>query len=225
MLRGIIVSAMNAVIEELWEAPELALWEEKIAARLREERTKREQFYRDITPSMKAEFINGSLLLHSPATVKHNYVRIRLARLLSVHVSARQLGQVFDEKLLVCLTRNDYEPDIVFYGPAKTAGLAPDQLRCPPPDLVVEVLSPGTEKNDRGVKFRDYAAHAVREYWLIDPETEFVEQYELVGESYTLRLKSGSGAVRSLVVPDFEVPIRALFDEQANLTEVRRLAR
>jgi Uma2 family endonuclease len=216
---------MNAVIQALWEAPELALWEEKIAARLREERARREQFYSDLTPSLKAEFINGTPLLHSPATVKHNYVRLRLARLLSVHVSARRLGQVFDEKLLVSLTRNDYEPDLVFYGPEKAAGLAPDQLRCPAPDLVVEVLSPGTEQNDRGVKFRDYAAHAVREYWLVDPETEFVEQYELLGESYALRLKSGSGTLRSVVVPDFEVPIRALFDEQANLTEVRRLAR
>jgi hypothetical protein len=65
---------MSAVLEELMEAPELALWEEKIAARLREEHAKREQFYRDITPSMKAEFINGGFVLHSPATVKHNFV-------------------------------------------------------------------------------------------------------------------------------------------------------
>jgi Uma2 family endonuclease len=216
---------MSAVIEELMQAPELALWEEQIAARLREERAKREQFYRDITPSMKAEFINGGFVLHSPATVKHNLVRGRLARLLSVHVNARQLGQVFDEKLLVSLTRNDYEPDIVFYGLEKARALQPDQLRCPAPDLIVEVLSAGTEKNDRGIKFRDYAAHGVREYWLVDPESEAIEQYELAGEAYALRLKSGSGNVRSFAVPDFEIPIRALFDDETNLAELRRLSR
>lgn len=86
------------------------------------------------------------------------------------------------------------------------------------------MLSPGTEKNDRGVKFRDYAAHGVREYWLVDPEAEVVEQYELAAEAYTLRLKSGSGNLASRVVPGFDVAIRAFFDEQANLAELRRLA-
>jgi Uma2 family endonuclease len=88
----------------------------------------------------------------------------------------------------------------------------------------VEVLSPGTEQNDRGIKFRDYAAHGVREYRLVGPQSEAIEQYELAGEDYTLRLKSGSGNVRSLVVPGFEIPIRACFDEQVNLAELRRLA-
>lgn len=215
---------MIPVLEELMQAPELALWEAKIAARLREERDQRQQFYHDITPSMKAEFINGGFVLHSPATVKHNQVRMQLAHLLATHVKARRLGRVFDEKLLVSLTRNDYEPDIVFYSPEKAAGLKPDQLRCPAPDLVVEVLSPGTEKNDRGIKFRDYAAHGVREYWLVDPEAEVIEQYELAGEAYTLRLKSGSGNVTSLIVLGFEIAIRALFDEPTNLAELRWLA-
>ena len=46
-----------------------------------------------------------------------------------------------------------------------------------------------------------------------------------VGEAYPLRLKSGSGSVRSLVVPDFEIPIRAVFDDETNLAELRRLTR
>ena len=65
--------------------------------------------------------------------------------------------------MLVGLTRNDFEPDIVFYGAEKAAALRPDQTTFPPPDLIVEVLSESTEARDRGIKMEDYAAHGVRE--------------------------------------------------------------
>ena len=39
----------------------------------------------------------------------------------------------------------------------------------PAPDFAVEVLSPSTQKNNRGIKFDDYALHNVSEYWIIDP--------------------------------------------------------
>lgn len=45
------------------------------------------------------------------------------------------------------------------------------------PDLVVEVLSPSTQKRDRGVKFDLYEQHGTREYWLIDPDNQTVEVY------------------------------------------------
>ena len=64
---------------------------------------------------------------------------------------------------MVSLTRNDYEPDICFFGVAKAAQLTPDQMRFPVPDLVVEVLSETTQAVDRGVKFDDCAAHGVAE--------------------------------------------------------------
>ena len=36
------------------------------------------------------------------------------------------------------------------------------------PDLVVEILSPSTELNDRGTKFQTYQKYGVREYWILD---------------------------------------------------------
>jgi Uma2 family endonuclease len=48
------------------------------------------------------------------------------------------------------------------------------------PDLVVEVLSPGTAaKRDRMDKFYLYERHKVREYWLVDPQNETIEVYLL----------------------------------------------
>ena len=73
------------------------------------------------------------------------------------------------------------------------------------------------------MKFEDYAAHGVREYFIIDPENEVVEQYLLNDNVYALHLKMNSGSLRSHVIPSFEIPIRAIFDPAENLAALRRL--
>lgn len=54
------------------------------------------------------------------------------------------------------------------------------------PDLIVEVLSPGTEKRDRGYKKDLYEKNGVREYWLVEPETQTVEVYLLKDKKFVL---------------------------------------
>jgi Uma2 family endonuclease len=88
---------------------------------------------------------------------------------------------------------------------------------------LIKVASDAHGDRQRSHFIGRYAAHGIREYWLIDPETETIEQYELADEAYVLRIASRSGTLRSLVLPGFEIPIRAVFDESANLAELRRL--
>ena len=54
------------------------------------------------------------------------------------------------------------------------------------PDLVVEVLSPGTAKNDKGRKKDTYAKHGVKEYWIVNPADKSVDVYILEGSYYVL---------------------------------------
>lgn len=126
---------------------------------------------------------------------------------------------------MVSLTRNDYEPDICYFGTAKAAAFTPDQMRFPAPDLVVEVISESTGRNDRGVKFDDYAAHGVREYWIIDPDAETLEHYHLPegDDVYRLVIKAMTGQVRSFAMPGFEIPLRAIFDPETNQAALQTL--
>lgn len=48
-----------------------------------------------------------------------------------------------------------------------------------PPDIAIEVISPGGGARDRVEKFAEYEAGGVPEYWLIDPQTETAEFYVL----------------------------------------------
>ncbi|MBI5387706.1 MAG: Uma2 family endonuclease [Verrucomicrobia bacterium] len=221
--RGRYGRPVIALPSELLEAPELALYAKQIEARLGDERKRRARFREELSPSVKAEFINGEVFMHSPATVKHNLARKHLVILLHTYVTVHRLGLVLDEKAMIELTRNDYEPDINFFGPEKAARLHPDQLLLPPPDFIVEVLSESTERNDRGVKFRDYAAHDVQEYWLVDPDAEVIEQFVNRDGHYALLLKLNTGAITSRVVQGFTVPVRAVFDAEENLAALRKL--
>jgi Uma2 family endonuclease len=58
------------------------------------------------------------------------------------------------------------------------------------PDLAIEILSPGTERNDRGRKLRLFEQHRLREYWLVDPDRPSIEVYRLVGKRLTLTGKA-----------------------------------
>ena len=215
---------MTAVLEPVLRSPRLPQLVEELNRVVEAERAARKRFREELTPEVKAEFINGFVIMDSPARYRHTNVRGLLTRLLSAFVDRHNLGWVGDEKVLVALTRNDFEPDIVYYCQEKAGKFLPDQIEFPAPDLAVEVLSETTEASDRGVKMVDFAAHGVREYWLIDPEKEFVEQYELAGEEYVLRAKQADGTLRSVVVAGFSVLVRAIFDRAENMKCLQQLA-
>lgn len=212
------------LLKEILVLPDAPQLIEKARVRLAEERKHRERFYNDITEQEKAEFINGEIVIHSPVRKAHNDITSFLLQLLNPFALKHKLGFVGYEKIMVSLSRNDYEPDLCFFKKEKADTFTAEQTLFPAPDLVVEVLSKSTERNDRGVKFQDYQAHGVTEYWLIDPEKSVVEQYRLDKDGhYELILKAGEGKLRCSVIEGFDISIRALFDEAENLKELTRL--
>ena len=96
-------------------------------------------------------------------------------------------------------------------------------MQFPAPDFVVEVLSPSTAAIDRGIKFTDYAAHGVGEYWIIDPDAQTIEQYVLNDRAYELMIKARSGEIASVAVAGFSIPIRAIFDPAEHQVAQQRL--
>lgn len=208
---------MEGLIEKLMESPQLELYVQKLERALADERQRRHAFYDWVDENSKAEFINGETVVHSPVRLAHNNASFLLSKLLSTYADVHGLGHVGHEKLMVSLTRNDYEPDVCFWGKEKADKFTPGQLRFPAPDFVAEVLSESTEAIDRGVKFEDYAAHGALEYWIVDPERETIEQFIAKDGRFELALKVNSGILKSVAVPGFEIAARAVFDKAENL--------
>ncbi|NJO01862.1 MAG: Uma2 family endonuclease [Bacteroidia bacterium] len=116
--------------------------------------------------------------------------------------------------MMIQLSRNNYEPDIVFFSKQKSQAFSREQLLFPAPDLVVEILSDSTRQNDYGIKFLDYAAHRVAEYWIIDPDANTLEQYVLLEDRFELQHKLDSqGTLTSLIIPGFRMELAVIFAE------------
>jgi Uma2 family endonuclease len=213
----------DTLLEQIMHAPQLRLYYERIGAVLEHEQQQRQQFYATMREGDKAEFINGEMIMHSPVWLQHNEASFNLAMLLKAFVQRHNLGFVGHEKILISLTRNDYEPDSCFFGHQKASAFVPNQMHFPAPDFAVEILSESTEHTDRTTKYEDYAAHGVQEYWMIDPETETVEQHILQDSHYYLLTRARTGIIISTAVPGFEISIRAIFDSAEHMAALQRL--
>jgi Uma2 family endonuclease len=85
---------------------------------------------------------------------------------------------------------------------AKRAILLRDML---PPQLIVEVVSPGTENRDRDYRYKrtEYAARGIAEYWIIDPEMQQITLCLWVNGQYEDMVYTGDTPISSTVIPSF----------------------
>lgn len=214
-------------VEKILNSPNAPVQIRALNAAIHSENRKREEFREWITTDVKAEFINGTVVLHSPVKRKHWKITDLLSRLMSTYVSINLLGEIGVEKVMVSLTRNDYEPDLVFFCKEKADLFKEDQMLFPAPDLAVEILSKKTAAIDKGIKKLDYAAHGVKEYWIIDPDKETITQYHLVDESDTeyfpATIYNIEDTISSRAIKGFKIPILAIFNDEANLKALKKL--
>jgi Uma2 family endonuclease len=163
-----------------------------------------------LTPS---ELVYGVVREPPAPRYGHQLVVTHLGALLDRHVRDGGLGEVcvspvdvvFDAVKSLVL-----QPDIVF--------LTTDRKRLVDgrlwgaPDLVVEVLSPGTARRDRTTKLRWYREHGVREYWLVDPQRASVEVVNLTSRQARRRTFAGRFRMRSAVLPAWAVRVEQIFE-------------
>ena len=104
-----------AIREQLMQMPLLPKFLGEVQTALDIERRKRLAFYEWVEEDMKAEFINGEVIENSPVADEHSDAVMFLASLSFNFSNFEELGRVKSEKAMVSLTRNDYEPDVVFW--------------------------------------------------------------------------------------------------------------
>jgi len=127
---------------------------------------------------------------------------------------------------MIALTRNDYEPDLVYFSREKAEQFTEDQVLFPAPDLAIEILSKSTAKRDKTIKKEDYAYHGVREYWIIDTDKQKVYQYILPEDSieyFPAKVVQYGEYLKSVAIEGFEIPTSAIFDEAVNIKVLREL--
>lgn len=157
------------------------------------------------------ELSEGRIIMPPHPTRSHQTALLELYVHLRAFVQERDLGEVQVAPLPVRLWSGKIrEPDIFFLS-QKHSDRAGEQVYGIP-DLVVEVLSSGTEHVDRGEKLFEYARAGIEEYWLIDPEKQRIEVYVLKRGVYELEERYSSGEKAcSHLLPGFEVGVDKIF--------------
>lgn len=199
-------------ITDLLHAPNLREVLDELEQLWADEQKRRHEFWATVDENIKAEFILGEIIYHSPVYGRHWKASTRITRHLIPFVYDNDLGEVAYEKVMVRLTRNDYEPDICFWTKEKAKDFEKKQSAFPPPDFVVEILSDSTKERDYGIKMEDYALHDVKEYWIVDTDNQTIEQYILKDKKFDLSQKLKDGILESEVIKGFKMEVREIFE-------------
>lgn len=123
----------------------------------------------------------------SPApTLSHQNIIFTLMGQFYNYQSKDQLGIFFVSPVDVFLdNKNAVQPDIVFVSNQNKSILKEDAIYGAP-DLVIEVLSPGSKKFDLDKKKKIYEKFGVKEYWIVDPDSKESMGFQLKRKKFVL---------------------------------------
>lgn len=128
----------------------------------------------------KLELVRGEIVVMPPPKARHGICCSRVGRLLGNHVDTQTLGWVTTNDTGVILERGPdtlRRPDVALWSITRQPTMPEGYFEIPP-DLVVEVLSPGDRRGDVRAKVKEYLLHGVPLVWLVDPEARTVTVYQ-----------------------------------------------
>lgn len=127
------------------------------------------------------QLLNGELILSPSPVPNHQRCSRQIEYLIE---ELKPNGEVFHAPIDLYLDdANIPQPDVIWIAENSRCVVTRKYLQGPP-ELVVEVFSPSTELKDRKDKFNLYQRFAIPEYWMVDPELEFIEVYVLENGAY-----------------------------------------
>jgi Uma2 family endonuclease len=160
------------------------------------------------------ELIDGEHYVTPAPVRRHQELSMRLSVALATWLREHPVGVAYAAPLDVILSDVDVvEPDLLFVSNERADVLG--KWIHGAPDLVVEILSPGTRRIDETTKRRLYERVGVREYWIVDDEIEIVKVYRRqddarFGRAGELSREEGH-SVETPLLPGFRLSLADLF--------------
>jgi len=133
------------------------------------------------------EIIGGKKIMAPSASSYHNNTLGGLYTIIRDYARKNRCGYVFTDNVDVHLPDGSlYRPDLIVVK-SENAGIIDWQKTITGvPDMVVEIISQSTKKNDFNIKKDTYELNGVKEYWIIDPFFKSVLVYLLRDGKYFL---------------------------------------
>ncbi len=161
------------------------------------------------------EIIDGELHVSTQPDWYHQHVSLRIASALDSWSEATGLGGANVAPGVILSATDAVAPDVVWISTSRMAeAWSPDGKLHAAPEVVVEVLSPGTsnERRDREAKLQMYSQHGVEEYWIVDWRSRSIDVYRRDGGCLALAVSLGaSDILESPLLPGFHVRVDHIF--------------
>ena len=166
------------------------------------------------------ELINGVPHMLASPTYAHQMIVGEIHRQISTYLRGKNCKAVispFDVRLFETEDSSDYDVDTVVIPDMSIIcdRSKLDNRGCKgAPDMVVEVLSPSTQRQDRMVKLNLYQKAGVKEYWIVEPATKTVQVFQLVDGLYRVTEVYGEeDQAKVNVLDDCFVDLKQVFGE------------
>jgi Uma2 family endonuclease len=160
------------------------------------------------------EIIEGELFVSCSPSLTHQRVFKNLFVPISNWLAQSPIGEVVATPGVIFSEFSGVSPDIVFISNDRRDEIASGERVFGAPDLIIEILSPGSEnqRRDRVAKRQLYGKYGVKEYWVVDPHQRTIEIYYLLGRTLKLRsvLQEPDELTTSLL-PGFSCQVEDVF--------------
>ena len=158
------------------------------------------------------ELINGNIVKRSAPSLHHQNASDNLVTEIKFFLRQKPLGRVYSCPDVYFDDFDAFVPDLVFISNERSFLIEDGDYVRGAPDLLIEILSPGTFRTDRADKKDICERFAVREFWLIDPLNKTVEIYVMHENAYRLHeFLEREGRAHSTVITGFELDVRTIF--------------
>ncbi len=164
--------------------------------------------YLRLEDDKRYEVINGRLVEMPAPSFEHQGIVADILTRIYLFVKENARGEVYPSPVDVILSETVVvQPDIVFISNENLRNIKRGRL-FGSPDLVVEIVSPGSYKRDRYEKFNLYEKHGIREYWIVLPGEKVIEVWCLKKGKYVLHsVAVEKGEVKSCVLKGFKLRV------------------
>ena len=160
------------------------------------------------------ELIEGEILVSRAPGLTHQGVSGNLFYGIKNFLTDNPLGEVWATPGVIFDDFNGVMPDLVFVSAERRSEIAAGERVTGAPELVVEILSPGTvnERRDRVTKLKLYAKFGVKEYWLVNPASRSIDIYRLSGRTLKLAATLGEDdEITSPLLPGYSYKLASIF--------------
>ena len=160
------------------------------------------------------EIIDGEHYVTPSPNTKHQAVSSNLHGLLWTYLRDHPIGRIFAAPYDVILSDVDVvEPDLLYVSRERFNVVTAQHVRGVP-DLVVEILSPGTRKTDEVTKRKLYERFGVHEYWVVDTELETIKVYRQADGAFVRAAELSAeqnDRLATPLLPNFSVALAEIF--------------